>query len=78
MLSIETNSKVTVDNITSLWVLSSLSTLCSSPHSYAKGMFTGAPSPFTPLVYTRFFLREFFSRALLSERLEQARIRKKG
>ena len=31
-------------------------------------------SPFPPLVSTRFFfLREFFSGALLSERLEQAR-----
>ena len=33
-------------------------------------MFTGVPFP--TLVSPRFFLREFFSRALLSERLEQA------
>ena len=36
-------------------------------------MFTGVLSPFPPLVSPRFFfLPEFFSRALLSERLEQA------
>ena len=37
-------------------------------------MFTGVLSPFPPLVSPRFFffLREVFSRALLSERLEQA------
>ena len=36
-------------------------------------MLTGVLSPFPPLVSPRFFfLREFFSRALLSERLEQA------
>ena len=37
-------------------------------------MFTGVPSPFPPLVSPRFFLRENFSRALLSERLEQAKL----
>ena len=38
-----------------------------------KGMFTGVFFPFPPLVSPRFFFRcEFFSRALLSERLEQA------
>ena len=37
MLFMETNSKVMFHNITSLWVLSSLSTLCSSCHSYAVG-----------------------------------------
>ena len=38
-------------------------------------MFTGVLSPFLPLVSPRlfFFLREFFSRSLLSERLEQAK-----
>ena len=36
-------------------------------------------SPFPPLVSSRsFFLREFFSRALLSERLQQARARLTG
>ena len=36
-------------------------------------MFTGVFSPFLPLVSPRFFfIPEFFSRALLSERLEQA------
>ena len=36
-------------------------------------MFTGILYPFPPLVSPRsFFLREFFSRALLSDRLEQA------
>ena len=39
-----------------------------------KGMFTGVLSPFPPLVSPRsFFLREFLSGVLLSERLEQAR-----
>ena len=38
-----------------------------------KGMLTGVLSPFPPLVSPRFFfLREFFFRPLLSERLEQA------
>ena len=37
-----------------------------------KGMFTGVLSPFRPLVPPFFCLLEFFSRALLSERLEQA------
>ena len=38
-------------------------------------MFTGVLSPIPPLVSPRFFkfLSEFFSRVLLSERLEQAR-----
>ena len=39
-----------------------------------RGENRGAISPFPPLVFPRFFffLREFFSRALLAERLEQA------
>ena len=36
-------------------------------------MFTGVFSSFPPLFSLVFFLREFFPRALLSERLEQAK-----